>query len=88
MPPRDRNVAMVFQNYALYPHLTVFENIGFAAAAAQGARRPRQARVDEAAEHRWICTEHLLAQARASFPAASGSGSRWAAPSSAHPPRS
>jgi len=29
LPPRDRDVAMVFQNYALYPHLTVRENIGF-----------------------------------------------------------
>ncbi len=29
MAPRDRNLAMVFQNYALYPHLTVFENIAF-----------------------------------------------------------
>ncbi len=29
LPPKDRDVAMVFQNYALYPHLTVFENIGF-----------------------------------------------------------
>ena len=28
-PPRNRNLAMVFQNYALYPHLTVFENIAF-----------------------------------------------------------
>jgi multiple sugar transport system ATP-binding protein len=28
--PRDRDVAMVFQNYALYPHMTVAENIGFA----------------------------------------------------------
>jgi multiple sugar transport system ATP-binding protein len=28
-PPRDRNLAMVFQNYALYPHLSVFENIAF-----------------------------------------------------------
>jgi multiple sugar transport system ATP-binding protein len=28
-PPRDRNLAMVFQSYALYPHLTVFENIAF-----------------------------------------------------------
>src|SRR6201995_1195789 len=27
--PRDRNLAMVFQNYALYPHLTVYENIAF-----------------------------------------------------------
>ena len=29
MPPKDRNIAMVFQNYALYPHLSVFENIAF-----------------------------------------------------------
>ena len=29
LPPKDRDVAMVFQNYALYPHLTVFENIAF-----------------------------------------------------------
>ncbi len=28
--PRDRDIAMVFQNYALYPHMTVGENIGFA----------------------------------------------------------
>src|SRR4051812_49680282 len=30
LQPRDRDVAMVFQNYALYPHMTVAENIGFA----------------------------------------------------------
>eukprot|EP01035_Chromulina_nebulosa_P046999 gene46999-biopygen32640 len=29
MPPKDRDIAMVFQNYALYPHMTVFENIAF-----------------------------------------------------------
>ncbi|QGF22543.1 ABC transporter ATP-binding protein [Raineyella fluvialis] len=29
IPPRDRNLSMVFQNYALYPHLTVYENIAF-----------------------------------------------------------
>jgi multiple sugar transport system ATP-binding protein len=30
LPPRERDVAMVFQDYALYPHMTVFENLGFA----------------------------------------------------------
>jgi multiple sugar transport system ATP-binding protein len=30
LPPKDRDVAMVFQDYALYPHMTVFENLGFA----------------------------------------------------------
>jgi multiple sugar transport system ATP-binding protein len=29
LPPKDRNIAMVFQNYALYPHMTVFENMAF-----------------------------------------------------------
>ncbi len=29
VPPRDRDIAMVFQNYALYPHMTVFENMAF-----------------------------------------------------------
>src|SRR5881394_1971707 len=29
VPPKDRNIAMVFQNYALYPHMTVFENMSF-----------------------------------------------------------
>jgi len=29
VPPKDRDIAMVFQNYALYPHMTVFQNMGF-----------------------------------------------------------
>src|SRR3954470_19523062 len=29
LPPKDRDIAMVFQNYALYPHMTAFDNIGF-----------------------------------------------------------
>ena len=41
LPPRDRDVAMVFQNYALYPHKTVYENLSFPLKLrrlAQGAR--------------------------------------------------
>ena len=30
VPPKDRDIAMVFQNYALYPHMTVYDNIAFA----------------------------------------------------------
>lgn len=37
--PRDRNLAMVFQNYALYPHLTVFENIAFPLRLAKGRHK-------------------------------------------------
>ncbi|MEM8853149.1 MAG: sn-glycerol-3-phosphate ABC transporter ATP-binding protein UgpC [Pseudomonadota bacterium] len=48
--PRDRNVAMVFQNYALYPYLTVFENIAFPLRARKVAEREIGARVQEAAE--------------------------------------
>ncbi|MCX7579909.1 ATP-binding cassette domain-containing protein, partial [Leuconostoc falkenbergense] len=29
VPPKDRDIAMVFQNYALYPHMSVFDNIAF-----------------------------------------------------------
>jgi len=48
LPPRDRDIAMVFQNYALYPHLTVYENLAFALrlrklAASEIDRRVRQA---------------------------------------------
>ncbi len=39
LAPRDRNLAMVFQNYALYPHLTVYENIAFPLAAGRRAER-------------------------------------------------
>src|SRR5579875_1404586 len=47
--PRHRDVAMVFQNYALYPHLTVAENIGFALANKKIPKREREQRVRSAA---------------------------------------
>ena len=49
LPPKDRDVAMVFQNYALYPHLSVRENIGFPLAMRRAPRAEREARVAEAA---------------------------------------
>jgi multiple sugar transport system ATP-binding protein len=48
--PRQRDVAMVFQNYALYPHLTVAQNIGFALANKGVAKAERDRRVRSAAE--------------------------------------
>ena len=48
--PRQRDVAMVFQNYALYPHLTVAENIGFALANKGVAKAERERRVRSAAD--------------------------------------
>src|SRR3954468_12279811 len=37
LPARERNVAMVFQNYALYPHMTVYENVAFGLRRVEGA---------------------------------------------------
>ena len=49
VPPRDRNVAMVFQNYALYPHMTVFENLAFSLKLRGVAKDEIATRVREAA---------------------------------------
>jgi multiple sugar transport system ATP-binding protein len=48
--PRDRDIAMVFQNYALYPHMTVYENMAFGLAVRGLARQEIRERVDETAE--------------------------------------
>ncbi|GAA4758858.1 ABC transporter ATP-binding protein [Actinomycetospora chibensis] len=48
--PRDRNLSMVFQNYALYPHLTVYENIAFPLRLAKVPDDEVRRRVDEAAD--------------------------------------
>ena len=57
--PRDRNLAMVFQNYALYPHLTVFENIAFPLRLRKDMSDAEiRAKVEEAAETLEL-TEHL-----------------------------
>jgi multiple sugar transport system ATP-binding protein len=37
--PKDRNIAMVFQNYALYPHMSVYKNMGVRAEAAESSLR-------------------------------------------------
>ncbi len=50
LPPKDRDVAMVFQNYALYPHMTVFDNMAFSLKLAKAPREEMQKRVQRAAE--------------------------------------
>jgi multiple sugar transport system ATP-binding protein len=50
VPPKERDVAMVFQNYALYPYLTVAANIGFPLRIARVRKRDREARVKEVAK--------------------------------------
>ena len=50
LPPKERDIAMVFQNYALYPHMTVSENMGFALKIAGVGKDERARRVGEAAD--------------------------------------
>src|SRR4028119_1610688 len=47
---KDRDIAMVFQSYALYPHMTVGDNMGFALKIAGVSKTERQQRVQEAAK--------------------------------------
>ena len=50
IPPRDRHIAMVFQNYALYPHMTVQDNMSFGLKLAKTPKSEIKQRVDGAAE--------------------------------------
>ncbi|NTF34424.1 ABC transporter ATP-binding protein [Rhizobium skierniewicense] len=50
LTPADRGVAMVFQSYALYPHMTVFENMAFGLKLAGSTKEDRRKRVEAAAE--------------------------------------
>ncbi len=56
--PKDRNVAMVFQDYAIFPHLTVFENIAYGLRSRNTPRRSVRTRVPQAA--RTFRIDHLL----------------------------
>jgi multiple sugar transport system ATP-binding protein len=48
-PPKERDIAMVFQNYALYPHMTVAENMGYPLKFRDVSKREREAKIREAA---------------------------------------
>jgi multiple sugar transport system ATP-binding protein len=50
LPPKDRDIAMVFQNYALYPHMTVADNMGFALKIAGVNKAEIRKRVEDAAK--------------------------------------
>src|SRR5262245_13140063 len=58
VPPKDRDIAMVFQNYALYPHMTVFDNMAFSLTLAKAPRKVMQEHVERAA--RILGLEQLL----------------------------
>ncbi|NJO08105.1 MAG: ABC transporter ATP-binding protein, partial [Chloroflexaceae bacterium] len=50
LPPRDRDIAMVFQSYALYPHMSVYDNMAFALKLRKEPKQVIDARVREAAD--------------------------------------
>ncbi len=58
VPPKDRDIAMVFQNYALYPHMTVYDNMAFGLKIRKFQKEEIKNRVDEAA--RILDIEELL----------------------------
>jgi len=58
LPPRDRDIAMVFQNYALYPYMTVFDNIAFGLRSRKTPRDQIEPKVRQAADMLGI--NHLL----------------------------
>ena len=61
--PKDRDIAMVFQNYALYPHMTVFENMAFGLKLRKTPKDEIKKRVTEAAKI--LDIEHSLGQKKA-----------------------
>ena len=78
--PRDRDIAMVFQSYALYPHMTVRENMAFALKLAKVPKEEVDRKVQEAADILDL-NEHL-ARKPANLAEVSASAWRWAARSS------
>ncbi|MBR2572059.1 MAG: sn-glycerol-3-phosphate ABC transporter ATP-binding protein UgpC [Clostridia bacterium] len=60
VPPKDRDIAMVFQNYALYPHMTVYDNMGFALKLRKFPKDEIDRRVKEAAQI--LDISHLLSR--------------------------
>jgi multiple sugar transport system ATP-binding protein len=58
LEPKHRNIAMVFQNYAIYPHMSVRKNIGFGLRTSKMPRAEKEKRIDEVA-HILSMTEYL-----------------------------
>ena len=76
--PRDRGIAMVFQNYALYPHMTVEKNIGYGLKNMKMPADQIKKKVDWPSSC-WAWRSTGTGN-RKTFPAASGRGSPWAGP--------
>ena len=82
--PKDRDIAMVFQNYALYPSKTVAENMGFALKMQHVPKDERARRVRRRPSC-WTWTRSCWTASPRPCPAGSGSAWPWAGPSSASP---
>lgn len=78
--PKDRDIAMVFQNYALYPHMSVYENMAFGLKLRKYKKDDIDKRVREAAEILGL-TEFWI-ENQQTYPEDKGSGSLWDVPSS------
>ncbi len=78
LPPARRNVAMVFQNYALYPHFTVYQNIAIGLKLRGYSKAEIRKRVLEVAQMLEI--ESFLIATPGSFPEASSKGRLWPGP--------
>ena len=85
LEPKDRDIAMVFQNYALYPHMSVFENMAFGLQDPRLRQGRDRDRGSTATRPNPRAGRAARAQAARSSPAASASAWRSAAPSCASP---
>ena len=77
-PPHKRNVNTVFQNYALFPHLNVFDNVAFGLRRQKVGKQELRQRVGEALELVQLGDSRSASRGRCQ--AASSSASRWRAP--------
>ena len=82
VPPKERDIAMVFQNYALYPHMTVADNLGFSLRLRR-APQGRDQGAGRSAPPKFSASTSCSTAIRASSPAASASAWPWDAPSCA-----
>ena len=79
LPPYERNIGMVFQNYALFPHMTVGENVAFPLQRAPHAAAPRSAERGAARAGDGAARRHSATASPRSSRAASSSASPWPA---------
>ena len=73
LEPKDRGIAMVFQNYALYPHMTIFENLAFGLKVARKERRLSRIRSTE--QRQRLAWKRCSTESRRPFREVSGSAS-------------